>query len=174
MKKKILRDITIFLIGGLVFGSIGTVFALTYRASDIVYTPTDNTWNVTTVGEAISDLALSKTSDNYSTNEQVVGTWINGKPIYQRTVRFTSGGASWISVGTDIDHSNWETSFVESIFINTTSDGSYYGGNQTYGILINTPNKDANVFRIHCPSWTSGSIGYITVQYTKTTDQVNS
>lgn len=86
MNKKILRDITMFLIGGLIFGSIGTVFALTYRASDVTYTPIDNTWNVTTVGQAINDLALSKTSDNYSTEERVVGTWIDGKPLYQKTI----------------------------------------------------------------------------------------
>ena len=36
----------------------------------------------------------------YSTNEQAIGTWIDGKTIYEKTVKFTttSIGTSWTSV----------------------------------------------------------------------------
>lgn len=32
----------------------------------------------------------SKPTDNYSTDEQVIGTWIDGKPLYKRTFVATS------------------------------------------------------------------------------------
>lgn len=30
------------------------------------------------------------TLDNYSTTEQVVGTWIDGKPLYEKAISFTA------------------------------------------------------------------------------------
>ena len=30
------------------------------------------------------NLGNVKSGDNYSTNEQVIGTWINGKPLYRK------------------------------------------------------------------------------------------
>lgn len=36
------------------------------------------------------EIATSKLV-NYSTEEQVVGKWIDGKPLYQRTIKYTSG-----------------------------------------------------------------------------------
>lgn len=29
-------------------------------------------------------------SENYSTSEQVVGTWIDGKPLYEKAISFTA------------------------------------------------------------------------------------
>ena len=104
---------------------------------------------------------------DYSTTEKIVGTWIDGKPLYQRTVSFVSNGANWKTIGTDFDHSNWDSSFVKEISINTSSDGEFYGGNNTYGILVHTPSSLKDVFEVHCPSWSSGSTGYVTVCYTK-------
>ena len=116
-----------------------------------------------------TDSAVEIGSDtDYSTTEKIVGTWIDGKPLYQRTVSFVSNGANWKSIGTDFDHSNWDSSFVKEISINTSSDGEFYGGNQVYGILVHTPSSLKDVFEVHCPSWSSGSTGYVTVCYTKT------
>ena len=45
---------------------------------------------------------------NYSTEEQVIGTWIDGKPLYQKTILTTSPGALNTTVtvltATTIDH----------------------------------------------------------------------
>ena len=102
MKNKIILCLISFVIGVLFTAGVGTVLAITYQASDITYTPTDNTWNVTTVGEAINDLALSKTSDNYSSTEKIIGTWIDGKPIYSITIN--------ISIYQETDHKTFCTS----------------------------------------------------------------
>ena len=57
MKKKIiLISIISFLVGGLLFGSISLVIAVTYRASDVSYKSPSNTWNVSNVEGAINDL----------------------------------------------------------------------------------------------------------------------
>lgn len=116
-----------------------------------------------------TDSAVEIGSDtDYSTTEKIVGTWIDGKPLWQRTVSFVSNGANWKTIGTDFDHSNWDSSFVKEVSINTSSDGEFYGGNQTYGILVHTPSSLKDVFEVHCPSWSNGSTGYVTVCYTKT------
>ena len=45
----------------------------------------------------------SSTYDTYSTNETIVGKWINGKPIYRKTVEFStstlSAGENYVSHG---------------------------------------------------------------------------
>jgi len=41
----------------------------------------------------------------YSTNEKIVGTWIDGKPIYQKVLTFTTASSSdyaYISIGTGV------------------------------------------------------------------------
>ena len=54
------RDVFFLIIGIIIAGSIG-VFAYSYKASDISYTPKDKDWNVKTVQEAITDLYENKT-----------------------------------------------------------------------------------------------------------------
>lgn len=56
MKKFILGIV----IGGIVFGTIGSVVAYNYNAKDIGYTPSDNTWEVNNVGDALKDLKDQK------------------------------------------------------------------------------------------------------------------
>lgn len=41
---------------------------------------------VTDIEIATQEYVDSKTSDNYSTTEQAVGTWIDGKTIYKKTI----------------------------------------------------------------------------------------
>ena len=56
MKKLIIA----FILGGVVFGSITGVIALSYTAKDVTYTPSDNSWNVDNVEDAIKDLKVYK------------------------------------------------------------------------------------------------------------------
>ena len=162
-KKMLLISIISFLIGGLLFGSIGVVFAITYKASDIVYSPTDNTWNVTTVGQAINDLALSKTSDNYSTDEQVIGTWIDGKPIYQKTLYYSSSGTtSSINIATISNVKN-----IIDLTGMVLEKGIYYDiDNYNCRLKFDTSN---NTLQWEGANWTSPQ-GYAVIKYTKTVD----
>ena len=58
MKKVIIS----FVLGAIIFGSISGVIAYNYNAKDIEYTPSDSTWNVNTVGDAIDELKNSSSS----------------------------------------------------------------------------------------------------------------
>ena len=39
------------------------------------------------IGSGLSKINLPRKLDNYSTEEQIIGTWVNGKPIYRTVVR---------------------------------------------------------------------------------------
>lgn len=112
---------------------------------------------------------------HYTTDEQVIGTWVDGKPLYRKTV-IKSGTISQretVSLG---------IANVENIFL--VSDASNVNNGQTPLHLVTGTDNSNNtggffdiqqsdtsfLFRIG-----SGMVGYvenaiITVQYTKTTD----
>ena len=58
MKRLLNSKLFIFILGGIIFGSITGVVAYTINAKDVTYTPKDNNWNVKNVEEAINDLYL--------------------------------------------------------------------------------------------------------------------
>ena len=88
MKKVLKSNIFWFLFGALIFGMIGGVSAVTLLSKDISYQPKGD-WNVSNVEQAIDSLYTSKASDNYSEQEKIIGTWVDGKPIYQLTILFS-------------------------------------------------------------------------------------
>lgn len=97
---------------------------------------------------------------NYSTEEQVVGTWIDGKPIYQKTFigSFPTG-----RIGT-----NWEIITLEP-YVDTLL---YVFGNYDSAfcavIELHPLNRDIGTFEIGTSS--GRTLTRITIQYTKTTD----
>ena len=106
---------------------------------------------------------------NYSTNEQVIGTWIDGKPLYQKTfTQQLSGNSGSI----DISSLNAESAFIVN---------GYYDADITkldLNEIINTSlytythiNTGSQYLNIDCLNNVSAnSTIYITIQYTKTTD----
>ena len=56
MIKLIKSRLFAFVLGALIFGSIGVVSAYTIFANDIGYTPSDSTWKVDNVKDAIDEL----------------------------------------------------------------------------------------------------------------------
>ena len=54
--KQLKSNIISFILGALIFGGIGAVFAYSIFANNVGFTPTDNTWNVNNVENAINDL----------------------------------------------------------------------------------------------------------------------
>lgn len=77
MKKFIKNNILGFILGALIFGSIG-VYAYNYKATDVKYTPEDHDWDVSNVQEAINDLKKNKTltfgNAEYTTNQGTVSS----------------------------------------------------------------------------------------------------
>ena len=169
MKKTIIG-----IIAGVLVGTISSVIASSYIASQIAYTPKDSTWKVDNVGAAIDSLQLSKTATNYSTEEKVVGTWIDGKPLYQKTIVFSLSSGS-----NDYKHGIKDVDMI--FFVN----GFRYLNNQTspipyidveagssidsWSTIIYHLDNEFISYRTS-PRYNNFTI-YVTVQYTKTTDE---
>lgn len=109
---------------------------------------------------------------NYSTQEQVIGTWIDGKPLYQKTITLSSLGnvQSYAYAVTSFDVSM--VTKVEAL----VKLGSV-GANQ----WITSPYVENASYRCSC-HWQSAdnsiyiksnwgmTDAYVTIQYTKATD----
>lgn len=111
----------------------------------------------------------------YSTDEKMIGQWIDGKPIYQRTFNFIAPSENVVPTnvvtldGTCtnvriIDGAIFSTSPETYIPINMAAGGNYYVWTYISG---NTNNK---YITVEVKNMYNGCNGYITIQYTKTTD----
>ena len=120
------------------------------------------------------------TYDNYSTSEQVIGKWIDGKPIYRKVVSVASSQFYGNTALINHNISNLKCVINQS-FIWTRTDGSYqyrqlpsiYYGNtewsaQTYvtgtQVIFELGSTIANRLKNNSANC------YIILEYTKTTD----
>lgn len=110
--------------------------------------------------------------DNYSFEEQRVGTWVDGKPLYEKTVDFgVVGGATagYKSVAHGI--ADIDTIFV--FFCNATNSNSsrLFPIAQTGGALYTTAViADREKVTINNTTNVSTFSTFVTLRYTKTTD----
>lgn len=112
--------------------------------------------------------------ESYSTEEQVIGTWIDGKPIYRKIIQSTTasdGSTKYISIGANVDE------FV-SMHCLVKNDGTQYlpsGFNEgsTYTVSIdgydNSGGTKANTVGIRHKSYPNLPVT-IVIEYTKATD----
>ena len=123
--------------------------------------------------------SIANVQHNYSTSEQVIGTWIDGTPLYEKTVQVTSipnnnmtdtaHGISNIDVIADISGTLHTLTSVASnntwTQIPRIQDNAT---NENIGIEVN----DTNI-RLKGRTQNFAEIfdkAYVTIQYTKTTD----
>ena len=121
---------------------------------------------VTRLFKKNNEYMLSKTC-NYSLEEQVIGTWIDGRPLYERTINL--GSIEIIpNKTTNLEISNENISeIIDSRFIVSSSNISDNG--VTYIDLW----KNGSIFAYMASAgWGAYSYRtvYLTIQYTKTTD----
>ena len=123
---------------------------------------------------------------NYSTEEQIIGSWIDGKPIYQKTIecgalsnssnnvnKFIDTGINGIDTVIDIKSIGYffaqsgDNGYMNTLFWKADSSSeyiyTYVGDNTNNGY----PNKIAIQYKGNI-AWLSNM--YVTIQYTKTTD----
>ena len=170
MKKIIKNPLFTFILGALIFSSLG-VAAYSLLSSDVQFTPENNKWQVGNVEEALNSLYISKTTDNYSQDEQVVGTWIDGKPLYQKTITFTiPSNNSAVVVDTLPTEVETKKTFGGVIFGNGSYVEFNYAdtGAATYCLTFIDERKITVV--VHDSDLLNKS-AFLTVQYTKTTDK---
>lgn len=119
-----------------------------------------------------TDGAISIGNDtDYSTDEKIIGTWVDGKPLYQKTV---SCGALPNNTTKSVEHgiSNIDAIISMSGFaFNSNHNGiplPCSDNDNNYSVTID---KTGNYIRIATAADRSSlTSSYITIQYTKTTD----
>ena len=107
---------------------------------------------------------------HYSTDEKVVGTWIDGKPLYERTITGNISGTAY----TTITPAGWtDISEIVKMFgvcmaSNGTANaiGTYRPNTDWYSWFMASPTDVAHQVG---PAFTGGKYT-VTLQYTKTTD----
>ena len=127
----------------------GNILPMDYVAVTFQYTKT-------------TDSAISIGSDtDYSTEEKIVGTWIDGSPIYQKTVDF----------GSDVEIDN--VSMWTRTTISATSIDKYMFaiGINTVGAVfpLMASTQDGVVALQVCRDNAKANVRYCTIRYTKTT-----
>lgn len=100
---------------------------------------------------------------NYSTDEQIIGTWIDGKPLYRRVVPLVVNLTynTWVQVS-GLDSLNMD------ICVNATIMNS--NKNTTSAITIDTNASPNEV--LYMRSTGSFTTSYFILEYTKTTDTI--
>lgn len=135
-------------------------FTIQYtKTTDVAGSGDYNTYEVPTV--------------HYSTSEQVIGTWINSKPLYQKTLilrengvdLYTYSGNSYLNcLPNDIDFID----IVQMFMPRSGGDAGYVDVRNNYNevqVVPNISNQSINLYDNHNPTDT-----ILTIQYTKTTD----
>ena len=106
---------------------------------------------------------------NYSTEEQKIGTWIDGKPIYRKTLSFSP-----------LPNNTYENKLhgiknIDQIIgikgiafpLGQLTDGSYFLSINSFKISCSASRK---VVQIETTSDRSAYMAYVLLEYTKTTD----
>ena len=163
MKKYIIG----FVIGSLLFGGIGIVSAYSILSSNVSFTPNNKNWKVSNVEQAIDSLYMSKTSDDYSTDEKIVGTWVDGKPIYQKVYTNVYTGSFNYNTVSFGNATNLKE-LINSRILTTGNNGESQEVNEYVRLRYSKSNN--NFFLESYMEYNNIIRVDVIVQYTKTTD----
>lgn len=98
-------------------------------------------------------------SDLYSTSEKIIGQWIDGKPLYQKTELFDT---QIVTATNDWTNITTLTTSIERV----VSMVAYDGSSTFFGLIGGRISNGALQIYTHSPLGING----ITIKYTKTTD----
>lgn len=102
----------------------------------------------------------------YSPDEQIVGQWIDGKTLYQKTVDFGENkniGTSWTAISSSEVPANMYQ--IISGFGSSAVTSDSIGSVRALSFSITA---SGTAFNLAAPA--ACTVRYITIQYTKTTD----
>lgn len=132
--------------------------------------------NTTNKNNLVSAINEVNNKFNYSTEEQVIGKWIDGKPLYRKVIKFTT--TILVDAALEINHG---INNVEMIWFDPTGCFMWAGSSLGYNVPMVGYNGNftdeiyTNVDKTKVSIYSNGSWGslwtkYITLLYTKTTD----
>lgn len=109
------------------------------------------------------------TFDNYSTDEQVVGRWIDGKPIYRKIATIPNLTTTTYSA-TSLGINDVETmTNISGYMTNSTYSHIGVGTNFASGYSVTVVYKTNGTFQTELTGYASGKLTLI-AEYTKSTD----
>lgn len=101
---------------------------------------------------------------HYSTDEKVVGTWIDGKPLYEKTIPTnTAFGNNWTKL-TEIDNIDC---IVETTVVVNEGGNRSYGVRQGYFCEISTITGEEGFVMLYNSTGFNVTVKYVTIRYTK-------
>lgn len=104
---------------------------------------------------------------NYSTTEQVVGTWIDGKPIYRRVLTNIPIGSSNVNV---IDSSVSYDKLIKGTFTLDGMTGNAIISNACSGMTLGVQSNSLTLVKRTSADYAGWNLNYVIIEYTKTTD----
>ena len=170
MKKIFKNPFFTFILGAIICGSVG-VIAKGLTAREIEF-ESSNSWTANTVEQALDDLYAARVPYNYSTEEKVVGKWIDNKTLYQKTVpctaNFTVGYHIFSTTVPDID-TVYE---IRGVMVSRGTNANDYstGLVEAHGAsqMVNTYfQRSTNEIRIYNTVDYGNGTAYVTIVYTK-------
>ena len=137
------------------------------------FSATDVTLQYTKTTDSTSPVEYASPND-YSTSEKIVGTWVDGKPIYQKTITGTAtlpAMPSYSSIGTTSELISSDIGDIIDVLITGKGTGAAYQGYQSPASYVAYVNVGGNINVGQGIASGTTEIAYrITVQYTKSTD----
>ena len=106
----------------------------------------------------------------YSTIEHKVGTWIDGRPIYEKVITGSVVVGSWISLGVSEEIDNVYIQGIMKDANNTSIVLPYANGEYTLSVLANTSGHNGQFEFLGNSSYSTGHTYILNVRYTKVTD----
>ena len=105
----------------------------------------------------------------YSTEETVIGTWIDGKPIYRKSFYFTQ----WSGLGLDTSLDNIDNIINASVTLKNSTSGQWmklaFNPDSYYAFYIKKTGNTHKIFVLNNSSYTADAVCSF-IEYTKTTD----
>ncbi len=132
--------------------------------------------------KAVYDYGETLGKSEYSTTEQVVGTWTNGKPLYEivktGTVPTVTTDGTAVQSAFDIVTDKVDFAFIVSSFVAQSGNGSiwtmpYYNNDMRYvksQVYYNGSQQSKRLQVTSSGTVYNGTTYYIVVRYTKTAD----
>ena len=144
-------------------GRITSFYTTTWESGDLVYV-----YGIKDNG----GVTISK-KDIYSTEEQEIGTWIDGKPIYRKTITGTLASVSNSLKLLPIDkvinaYGLTETSYNHTMFIPSGTVDNSATGSGAYGCQLLKHTNGSEWFLQYGTSNNPNGSTVLTVEYTKT------
>ena len=144
-------------------GEIDTGIGATASIDDTSTDGTDVSWSASKIKTELNNI---NTSLNYSTEEQVIGTWIDGSPIYQKTIVFdvnTFGRWTQVSLGDESYNVISHNSYIQITNSTTNLPIPTYRTSNSFSQILFTP----TTVEVYIASNDYFGTCYSTIRYTK-------